>query len=218
MIRRGYHSRVNLGCNIRAGSLDSERFALMKRAGFRFVLMGLESASQCTLNRLKKGIRVGDIETTCAAAKWAGLEPHVTIMLGYPWETRQEVGETLALAKSLLRRGLIDSLQATVLIPYPGTALFEEARTEGWLRAGDWDSYDMKEPVLRAPLSRGDILECTRSIYRASMNPRFVFHKLISVRTWADIRFLLRAGVKVVAHVADFGTNSDMGRSHEPIN
>ena len=49
MIARGYNKRVKIDCNMRFGCLDAETYRLMKRAGFRLVLFGLESANQPTL-------------------------------------------------------------------------------------------------------------------------------------------------------------------------
>lgn len=42
---------------MRFGSVNEEEYRLMKKAGFRFLLFGLESASQITLDKLKKEIK-----------------------------------------------------------------------------------------------------------------------------------------------------------------
>ena len=99
-----------LGCNIRVGALNKEQFGLMKKANFRFVLIGLESMNQTTLDRLNKGIKIEQIEETCRMAKTAGLEPHITAMVGYPWETREDALETINFTRRLFKNGYIDSL------------------------------------------------------------------------------------------------------------
>ncbi|MEM3430842.1 MAG: radical SAM protein, partial [Candidatus Bathyarchaeia archaeon] len=80
MVERGYDEKIHFSCNARFGVLKPEDYRLMRRAGFRMLLFGLESASQETLNRLNKGIKVQDIIDGCKWARKAGLEPHVTIM------------------------------------------------------------------------------------------------------------------------------------------
>ena len=87
MIERKLNKKVNIDCNMRFGSVNEEEYRLMKKAGFRFLLFGLESASQITLDKLKKGNKAEEILTSCKAASDAGLSPHITVMLGYPWET-----------------------------------------------------------------------------------------------------------------------------------
>jgi len=58
----------------------------MARAGFRFILYGLESANQKTLDLLSKGVTERDQIETCKMASDAGLDRHPTIMFGYLWE------------------------------------------------------------------------------------------------------------------------------------
>jgi len=55
---------------------------------FRINLYGLESANKKTLDRLNKNLKVKQIEKSLSMAKKSGLWPHVTVMVGYPWEGR----------------------------------------------------------------------------------------------------------------------------------
>ena len=99
-------------CNARIdGDYDWE---FMKMAGFRMVLFGIESANQKTLNRLKKGINYEEIIPTIKQAARAGLSCHGAIMVGYPWESDQDTDKTIALVHHLLRKGYLDTAQASV--------------------------------------------------------------------------------------------------------
>ena len=204
VIKKAYHKQVIFGCNMRVGALSKEEWKLMKLANFRFILIGLESVAQSTLNRLDKGISVEQIEQTVCMAKEAGLEPHITTMVGYPWETKEDADKTIAFARSLFSRGLVDTLQATIVVPYPGTPMFEEARQEGWLLTEDWDHYDMKQSVWNSPVSNQDVLRFTQGLYKSALNPRFIIRKVVSIRDMDDIKFLYRAAKKVFAHITDF--------------
>ncbi len=137
-------------------------------------------------------------------AKKAGLRPHVTCMVGYPWETREEAQTTIDLARRLFDKGDIDTLQATIVIPYPGTPLFRECQANGWLKTEDWDRYDMREPVMKSPMADSEILAMTRGIYSSFLTPRFLWRQLTSIRTWRDVRFYARAAGRVVGHLLDF--------------
>jgi len=205
VIERGYHEKVVLGCNMIPGVLDQDLYDLMARANFRFVLFGLESADQSTLDRINKCGKAKDIENSMRMAKAAGLEPHVTCMVGYPWETRQQAQATIDLTRSLFDKGRIDSLQATIVIPYPGTPLFKECDEQGWLKTKDWDRYDMREPVMKTAMTDSEILAMTRGIYKSFLTPRFIWRKLRQIRSWQDILFYWRAAVRVLAHLLDFG-------------
>jgi radical SAM superfamily enzyme YgiQ (UPF0313 family) len=208
MIERGYNKKVTLGCNMRTGALTYEDFVLMKKANFRFLLFGVESANQYTLDRINKRGKVEEFETTFKLAKRAGLEPHATCMVGYPWETKEDAKRTINLTKSLFDRGYLDTLQATIVIPYPGTPLFEECKEKNLLKTLDWERYDMREPVMKTSIPDEEILKLTQGIYKSFLTPRFVIRKILSIRSFTDIKFLINAGLRVISHLLDFHPKS----------
>ena len=203
-IERGYHKKVVMGCNMRVGALNQEEWSLLAKANFRFILIGLESMNQSTLKRLKKGTKVEHIEETVKMAKKVGLEPHITTMIGYPWESKEDAEQTVAFARRLFVDGYIDTLQATIVVPYPGTPMFEEARNNGWLLTEDWDRYDMRESVWKSPVSNEDVLRYTQDLYKAALNPKFIIRKVASIRKFDDLKFFVRAGMKLIGHLTDF--------------
>jgi len=100
------------GCNMRIGAnVDYEQ---MKTAGFRMVLFGIESANQKTLDKLQKGINANDIIPTIKRAATAGLEPHVAVLTGLPWENEAEEYQTIKLVHYLLRKGYAKTAQASL--------------------------------------------------------------------------------------------------------
>jgi len=54
------NKKVRISCNMRFGVLNYNDYVLMRKAGFRLLLFGLESANQETLDYLDKGIKVED--------------------------------------------------------------------------------------------------------------------------------------------------------------
>jgi radical SAM superfamily enzyme YgiQ (UPF0313 family) len=205
MIERGYNDKIKIGCNMRSDALTEAQYQLMGEANFRFILYGLESASQTTIDRLNKGTGWDDIKQATYWAKKAGLEPHVTCMVGYPWESYEEAKRTVDLTKELFEKGWIDTLQATIVIPYPGTALFREAQEKGWLRTTDWDRYDMREPILTSPIPDEQVLALTRDLYKSFVSPKFVMRKLASIRNKDDFSYVVtRGGKYVFGHLKDF--------------
>lgn len=204
MIEKGYSKEVIMDCNMRFGALSLEQYRLMKRAGFRLLLFGLESGEQKSLDRVDKSLRVEQIIESCKNAKKAGLEPHLTIMFGYPWEGRKEAQKTLDLGHYLLRKGYADTVQATLVIPYPGTPLFEECKKKGLLKTMDWDRFDMRETVMKTPIPEEEVQEMIQKIYRVAFHPEFVARKVAGIRNIDDLRFMKRAGKKVLGHIKDF--------------
>jgi len=207
LIERGYNKKIKYSCNMRFGILKQEDYELMKKAGFRLLKFGLESANQFTLDNLNKNIKVNDIIEGCTRAKKAGLSVHLTMIVGYPWETKEDALRTFKLAKKLMQTGKADLLQATVLVPYPGTSLWKEAKENDWFLFNplEYERYDMREPVLKTKNSNAkDVASVCGRIYTIFLTPSYIFSRLKSIRGFNDIFFNLRGVKAVLGHLKDF--------------
>ena len=205
MIRRGLPKRVRMDCNMRFGRLTYEDYRLMRRAGFQFVLFGVESANQETLDRFCKKLKVEDVLQGCEWAHKAGLNVHVTFMFGHAWEGPKEVANTVALARKLLAKGWASTLQCTLTIPYPGTPLFKELEASAGLVTKDWDEYDMRRAITKTPLvSEAEIKCAIQEVYRGFLQPGALWHRLTSTRTLFDFGFYYRGIRSLIGHLVDF--------------
>jgi len=207
MIDRGYNKKISFSCNMRVDFISAETAKLMKKANFRLLKVGLESAKQETLDRLNKGIKVEQITNACDVAKKAGLDIHLTIMVGFPWETRSDAMKTQRLAKKLMTTGKAGLLQSTVIIPYPGTPLYRESIENDWLRfpADNYERFDMSEPVLKTPdMTAEEVMEMCNHIYSIFRSPKYIMRSLLSIRSPTDIIYYLRGLKAVVGHHRDF--------------
>lgn len=216
LIDSGYNKKVVYGCNMRFNALTADYYRLMKKANFRFILYGMESGNQKTLDKLDKGIKVEEIVAGAKAASEAGLEPHATIMLGYPWETLEDARRTIELAKYCFRKGYFHTMQATIVIPYPGTPLWKEAKAKGWLLTEDYDDYDMRRPVMKIPFPEEQLLELVQDLYSAFFSPQYVWRKLTSIRSVDDVKFFYVAGKKLMGHLLDFDPEQGRAQPYSP--
>lgn len=204
MIERGLNQKVSIDCNMRFAALNLEEYKLMKEAGFRLVLFGLESANQKTLDRINKNLKVEQIIESCKNAKVAGLFPHITIMFGYPWESYEDAFRTLELGRWLLKKGIAYTVQATIVIPYPGSQLFQECKENKELLTLNWEDYDMKKPVMRVQFEQERLLGLVQGIYSVAYNPEFITRRIFSIRDFYDIKYFFRGIQKVAGHLLDF--------------
>jgi len=149
---------LTLGCNMRLVDAD---YNLMKHANFRMLLFGLESANQHTLDRINKGVKVEDYKYIIKAAK-AGLEPHIAVMFGYPWETDKEALNTLKLVHFLLRKGYAKTAQSSFYTPNEGEC--GNGRQKVFLN----------------------------KIYDVAYSPEFWLNKLKDIRDVNDLKYLWR--------------------------
>ena len=127
-------------------------------------------------------------------------------MLGYPWETKEMAKNTIAVAKRCFQKGYVDTMQATITIPYPGTPLYKECIEKDWLSVDpfDYEAFDMRRPVMKIPFPEEELLELTQELYSSFFTPSYVIRKVLSIRNIDDFRFLNMAGKRLIAHLLDF--------------
>jgi radical SAM superfamily enzyme YgiQ (UPF0313 family) len=210
MIERGHNEQILFSCNMRYGYVGQpDLLELMKRAGFRKLKMGLESANQATLDWLDKGVTVEQIIEESRLISEAGLDIHLTVMVGYPWETRADAQRTVGLARDLMARGHAEMLQSTVIVPYPGTPLHDQAVEHRWFRSDldplDYERYDMREPVLAVPdMTSSEVMALSAQVYGSFLTPRFIWRNLKKIRSRQDLDYVWRGARAVAGHLWDF--------------
>ena len=205
LIDRGYNKKIKYSCNMRFGALKLEDYQLMKKAGFRLLKFGLESGNQKTLDRLEKGVKINDIIEGCRLAKKAGLTVHLTMITGFPFETEDESLNTYNLTKNLMLKGYADILQSTIIVPYPGTKLYNEGIKNKWFRfdPSEYERYDMNEQVLKTDY---DAVKICNKIYKIFTNPVYIIRHLTKIRSINDLKYTFRGLSAVLGHLKDFSS------------
>jgi anaerobic magnesium-protoporphyrin IX monomethyl ester cyclase len=132
------HLPVHWAATTRAGSLDDEIVAAMKKAGCTLCGLGIESADQGILDRALKQQTVADVRRAVALCRKHRLATMGHFIFGLPGETEATARATI---RFMLKLG-IDYMQCYCAVPYPNTALGAEAEEKGWIRAGKWARYD----------------------------------------------------------------------------
>ena len=202
---QGIAGKVALSCNARADSLTPRSCRLMQESGFRLLKVGLESANPETLRYLNKDETIDDIVRGVKTAKDHGLAVLMTTMTGYPWETEADVRHTYEVTRELMlyKTQFGDSLQSSVIVPYPGTPLYAEAMRRDWFCVDpqEWERFDMSQPVLKADY---DAMAWCDRMWSIHKHPLFVLKTLFRIRRPADIALLWRGVQSLRGHNRDF--------------
>lgn len=120
---------LNWSCEIHVKLVDRETIALMKSAGCRQILLGVESGNDEMLKRIRKNITV---EEACSAAKIIkrqGIYLKAFFIVGFPEETEDTLNDTISAMSSIPADVVIYS----IFTPYMGTELFDYCRQQGMI-------------------------------------------------------------------------------------
>jgi radical SAM superfamily enzyme YgiQ (UPF0313 family) len=204
IIERGLHKKgCYFGLNTRFEYLDEETIRLMAEANFRFVLLGFEAADDETLQRLNKGYQMEHVERCLTWMTKYGLHPHLTIMVGYHWQTKEQLDLTVKTVRNLMFRGLARTLQVTICTPLDFTPYHQECIDKGVLLTDNYDDHDMSKLIVKTPLDHDEYYAAIRKMYAISFHPRFLLRQiqfLVKFRK-RDWQFLFTYGIRALRRV-----------------
>jgi len=139
IVKNGFHNKVIFNCQTRSDAVDEEILGYLKKANFVCVGLGLETTSERLMKLINKGETVEDNIKAIKLIKSAGLKVYGAFIWGLPTETREERWNSFKLAKKLK----IDYVRFNNATPYPGTKLYEMAKSEGRLNIqGIWENLN----------------------------------------------------------------------------
>lgn len=130
---------VPWGIMARADTSDYETLRAMKDAGLYAVKYGVESGCQELVDGANKKLDLNNVRKTVWMTKGLGIKVHLTFTFGLPNETWSSVRQTIDFAKELDP----DSVQFSIITPYPGTEYFDYLDKRGFLFTKVyWPWYD----------------------------------------------------------------------------
>jgi anaerobic magnesium-protoporphyrin IX monomethyl ester cyclase len=127
-------SKLNISwrCEMRANQVKDELLKKMKRAGCQSITIGIESGNPEILLKIKKGVTTEEMIHAAKLIKRQGIALNAFFMFGFPWETESQMRDTLNLMYTIAPDGEVGAVHS-FLIPYPGTAIYEEISSLGKL-------------------------------------------------------------------------------------
>jgi len=219
IIERNLHKAgCYFGINTRFEYLDEETIRLLAAANFRFILLGFEAADDETLQRLNKGYQMEHVERCLGWMKKYGLHPHLTIMVGYYWQTKEQLDLTVSTVRDLMFRGLARTLQVTICTPLDFTPYHQECVDQELLLTDDYNDHDMSRIIVKTPLAATEYYRAIKKMYAISFHPRFIIRQVIFLlkfrkRDWQFIFvYAVRALRRVRQHVFNL-TSAGLSRS-----
>lgn len=188
----GRGMKIRWVANSRVDTVDPELLDLMKKAGCWLLSYGIESGDDRVLERNGKKITVAQVERAVEWTRAAGIKSAGHFIFGLPGETEETAQKTIGLA----RRLDLDFAHFYAAVPYPGSALFDEAARQGRIRDNSWSSFNQADFVMGLPgISRAALYRMRRKAYHAFyFRPR----TLKTALSQASLRGPISSGARAV--------------------
>jgi radical SAM superfamily enzyme YgiQ (UPF0313 family) len=127
---------------------DGELLNLMAKAGCGVVCIGFESINSMTLKAYQKKQTVEEIVAAIHSFHKRNIKVHGMFVLGGEDDSKNTVWETLKFAI----RERIDTIQMSILTPFPGTKVYETLAAQKRIFTRDWSLYDGQHIVFNPKL------------------------------------------------------------------
>ncbi len=164
------------GCGTRADAVTKDLVAKMSKAHCDEVMFGVESGCQRMRDLLKKKVTNEQCENAIKWTKEAGIFVTVSVILGYPGETKETLQESL----EFVRRAEPDDVWLCHATPFPGTELRELVKSYGWKMSEDWTLYNTMNPIFEDPtFPAKDIAEIRKNFYNKFYSPKYVMRQAV---------------------------------------
>jgi anaerobic magnesium-protoporphyrin IX monomethyl ester cyclase len=114
----------------RSEAIDEDVCRRLYESGCRNMSYAPESGSPEVLKRIKKVVKLDRLEGSVFSAVRNGLNVKLNIIMGFPNESRKELGQTVRFLARMGRAGVHD-MSISLFSPYPGSELYHELRKAG---------------------------------------------------------------------------------------
>lgn len=164
------------GAMSRADTFDRKTLEVMVGSGLRFIKYGVESGDQGLVDSMEKNLNLNRVREAVKWAKELGVATHLTFSFGHPGETWETARKTIDFMLELSP----ESLQMSLMQPFPGTGLYDKVREKNLLVIEDLSKFDgySTSPVRTETLSPEDLEQILREA-----NKRWLRHQV-----WKGVR------------------------------
>lgn len=132
-----YADDLNIWAYARVDTVKEGYLALLRKAGIRWLALGIESASQYVRDGADKRYSNEDITEVVRAVQKAGINVIANYIFGLPDDDINSMQATLKMALDLNT----EFANFYVAQAYPGSPLYQQALKEGWKLPETWAGY-----------------------------------------------------------------------------
>ncbi|MBU1087809.1 MAG: B12-binding domain-containing radical SAM protein [Candidatus Omnitrophica bacterium] len=185
---------IDWACRARVDKMDEQMLRLMRQAGCKRILYGIESGDQEMLNRVNKGITLKQIRRAIDLTRKHKIKTLGFFLLGAPEETAASMRKTIDFSKKLK----LDYAQFHQTVPKPQTYLYEQVMEK--TNRDLWKEYIQGSfPETRMPAVWTDLSQKLVEQYAIIAYCKFYFRigyllkTLISIKSFNELNRYIRS-------------------------
>ena len=187
-------------CQARVDNINQETLEAMKKAGCHYIKYGVESGSQEMLDTMKKGITIEEVRKAFKLTRKVGIKTQAFFLLGLPWETPETIEKTIEFAKEIKPT----SAQFAVVVPHPGTELYDLCLEKGWLKYESWEDFDCRKSLIETEnFSSGDVEKYRNKAYREFyLRPSYILRTTLKMWNPKEARRIIRSAKSILERIS----------------
>jgi len=203
---------LSMKCQLHASNVTEELGKNLRKAGFWFVHLGIESANQKTLDGIRKNIDLKQVVKACEILKRNGLKIGGFFIIFNVWEDENGLcyedldmcNNTYRFAKKLLKNNLLDYISWNFAVPIPGSAMFSTCQKYNLIKETTTPSAlgddltislpNIKRSEMLAMKNKGMILQAHYALKNGYIS--FTFYKYIFKKFMSMVRNLFLSSYK----------------------
>ena len=136
-------------CQVRCDAArDNDLLSLMAKTGCKVVCVGFESINEKTLKAYDKKQTIDEIIHAIRSFHKRKIKIHGMFVLGSDDDNAKTVWDTFKFAI----KQKLDTIQMSILTPFPGTKVHEDLKSQKRIFSTDWDLYDGQHIVFSPKL------------------------------------------------------------------
>ncbi|MEW5801892.1 MAG: radical SAM protein [bacterium] len=183
-----------------------ELMDVMAESGCKGLLIGFESLSQSSNNKMQK--RFNNVDTYYTLVRKLH-DRGIAIMGCFVHGLDEDDKDCFQRTWEFVKKASIDLPRYTICTPFPGTPFFKRLKNEGRILTENWTLYDAQHVVFRPrKMSVNELEEGHRWIWTASYQYPQIARRIFSSRCFLEFVFLANFGYRQYARSHDkFGAD-----------
>lgn len=183
-------------CFSRVDVLNEKELTLMKKAGCKLIMFGVEWAEDKLLTHYKKHYNTEQIRNTFKLTKELGIKRLGTFLIGVPGQSKASILNTISFAKEIQA----DYASFNVAVPRSNTSFRTEALDYGLID----DSLEVMDQsgnevtIGTGTLSKEEIQKLKNKAYKAFyFRPSYILKRLLNIGSWTEFKIHLTEGAYI---------------------